>query len=223
MTPDPWLYGGSGDLFPEITWTCRPSMEGSEAPEALQDVWTATVMAIKWTTGSLRDGSCFLVNLVAAPLVEQALGEPVNRCAGYGAFIGSRRRIEFGFRWRPEKWANWIRADAGAHLSPTQDVHTWLETRSHIVDLSTGDDLGDVGHTWPPLIYWPKSRFPKHPREAKNAGDILLWRKAEAIEAVTEHLAPIVPPITIHAARILAENGACATNENPRGPERAGV
>lgn len=31
-----WLHGGSGDLFPGLTWETRPDMTGSEAPEELQ-------------------------------------------------------------------------------------------------------------------------------------------------------------------------------------------
>jgi hypothetical protein len=66
--------------------------------------------------------------------------------------------------------------------------------------------MGDVGHVWPPLIYWPKWKFPKHPRGARAPGAILLWRNPIAIAVVSEHLAPIVPPITWRAMQILREN-----------------
>jgi len=199
----PAALGGRGDLFPELSWDNRPDFTGSEAPEPLQAAWVATVLAIRDLCGSVRNGSCHLINLAARPLVEQALGEPVEACAGFGAFIGAGGgRLEFGFRFRPEKWAQWIDADRAAHLTPEQDVHCWLETKTHVVDFSTGDTMGDVGHTWPPLIYWPKSKFPRHPREAREAGSILLWRHRRAIEIVSEHLAPVVPPIAWRAMEI---------------------
>jgi hypothetical protein len=30
----PWLYGGGGDCFPNLTWHHRPEMSGSDAPPA---------------------------------------------------------------------------------------------------------------------------------------------------------------------------------------------
>jgi hypothetical protein len=83
-------------------------------------------------------------------------------------------------RWRPDKWAKWIDAKAGVHVSPMQDIHCWLETRTHIIDCTTGDTLGESNDLWPPLIYWPKWRMPKHPREARAPGSILLWRNKKA-------------------------------------------
>ena len=175
--PDGWIEGGGGDLWSDLTWTKRPDMAGSEAPAALQNAWVATVLAIRDVCGTLSDGTCHMMSLAAAPLVGRALGEPVTLCAGYGAFVGQGARVEFGFRWRPEKWARWIDGTKGAHLDPEADVHTWLETESHVIDLSTGDTMGDIGHTWSPMIHWPKRRFPKHPRETQPSS-ILLWRNS---------------------------------------------
>jgi hypothetical protein len=73
-------------------------MAGSGASESLQDVWTATVLAIRDVYGSLNNGTCHLNNVAAAPLVEIALGERVTICAGFGAFDGRGGRIEFGAR-----------------------------------------------------------------------------------------------------------------------------
>ena len=199
-----WIAGGDGDLWPDLTWTDRPDMEGSGAADALQDVWVATVLAIRDLCGALGNGTCHLINVAAAPLVEQALGESVALCAGYGAFVGQGARLEFGFRWRPEKWGRWIDSSKGTHLGPEADVHTWLETQTQVIDLSTGDTMGDVGYTWPPLICWPKAVFPNHPREARELGSILLWRNERAIEAVTAHVAPVAAPITGRAMAILA-------------------
>jgi hypothetical protein len=198
-----WIEGGDSDLWADLTWANRPDMTGSQAPSLLQDVWVATILAIQDVCGALGNGTCHLINVAAAPLVESALEEQVVVCAGYGAFVGHGARIEFGFRWRPDKWARWIDGAKAAHLDPEGDVHTWLETRSHVVDFSTGDTMGDVGHTWPPLIHWAKSRFPQHPREAW-AGSILLWRNARAAATVTAHLAPIADIITHRAAEILS-------------------
>ncbi len=108
-------------------------------------------------------------------------------------------------RWRPEKWARWIDATAGAHVSPLQDIHCWLETRTHIVDFTTGDTMGEGNDLWPPLIYWPKFRFPKHPREARAPGSILLWRNAKALDA----MAPMVLPLVTRAFEIC--DGLAAT------------
>ena len=204
-----WAYGGSGDLFPDLTWDNRPSFAGSEAPERLQDAFVATVLAIKDMMGALREGSCFYINLAAAPLVQKVLGEPVKLCAGYGAFIGNRGKFECGFQFRPDKWADWIDVAAGAHLSPIADVHCWLESATRIIDLSTGDTMGDPDCTWPPLVYWKRWRFPKSPLQAnqarKDGPTILLWRNAKAIEMVTTELLPIVAPIASHALEILRE------------------
>jgi hypothetical protein len=110
------VKGGEGDLFADLSWTNRPDMSGSEAPRRLQDAWVATVLAIRDLCGSVRNGSCHLINLAAAPLVAEALGEPVEACAGYGRFVGAGLRLEFGLRWRPSKWAEWIDASAAAHF-----------------------------------------------------------------------------------------------------------
>ena len=67
-------YGGGGDLFPDLSWDNRPDMTGSEASEDLQRAWVATIMAIRDMRGTLRAGSCFLLNFAAAPLVEKVLG-----------------------------------------------------------------------------------------------------------------------------------------------------
>ena len=219
--PDGWLEGGEGDLWADLTWTNRPDMTGSEAPAALQNAWVATVLAIRDVCGTLSNGTCHLINLAAAPLVEKALGERVALCAGYGAFVGQGARVEFGFRWRPDKWARWIDSAQGADLSPEADVHTWLETDTHVIDLSTGDTMGDIGHTWPPLIHWPKTRFPKHPREAQDQGSILLWRSARAAETVRAHVAPISALVISRAMAILsAETQASAQRGVLGWPER---
>lgn len=201
--PAGWIAGGDGDLWRGLTWSKRPDMTGSEAPAPLQDVWVATILAIRNVCGTLSNGTCHLINVTAAPLVERVLGEHVAVCAGYGAFVGHGARLEFGFRWRPDKWARWIDGAKAAHMDPEADVHTWLETQTQVIDFSTGDTMGDVGHTWPPMIHWRKERFPKHPREAR-AGSILLWRSARAAELVTEHLSPIAPIITRRAAEVLS-------------------
>ena len=73
-----------------------------------------------------------------------------------------------------------------------------------MIDLSTGDTMGDVGYTWPPLICWPNAVFPNHPSEAREPGSILLWLSQRAAELVTEHVEPIAAPITERAMAILA-------------------
>lgn len=210
MTTQPWLCGGGGDLFPDLTWTNRPDMTGSEAPEALQDAWVATMLSIKMMVGRVAEGSCFLVNLTAYPLVQRVLGETVNPCAGYGGFVGATRTMQIGHRWRPSKWADYIDGSASAHLRPLQDVHTWLETQTHIVDFTTGDTMGDIDGEWPPLIYWPKWKMPKHPRETRGRDGVtmLLWRNKEAAEMVIRELAPVVAPIIAVAAHILDDESA---------------
>ena len=154
-------------------------MAGSEASEALQRAWVAVIMAIQGELGSVKDGNCFLINMTAGPLAEHVLGEPVHPCAGYAGFVERNGRSEFGMRWRPDKWSKWIDANAGAHVNPLQDVHVWLETTTHVVDFTMGDTMGEANDLWPPLIFWPKWRFAKHPREAREPGSILLWRNAK--------------------------------------------
>ena len=101
-------------------------------------------------------------------------------------------------------WAKWIDAGEGAHVSPLQDIHCWLETGTHIVDFTMGDTMGESNDLWPPLIYWPKFRFPKHPREARAPGSILLWRNAKALDAIAP-LAPLVLPLVTRAFEIYAD------------------
>jgi hypothetical protein len=60
-----------------------------------------------------------------------------------------------------------------------------------MIDFSTGDAIGDLDNSRPPLVYRPSWRLPKHPREATGAGTILLWRDARAIEMLlTSYLHP---------------------------------
>ena len=80
--------------------------------------------------------------MTAAPLAQEVLGEPVNACAGYAGFVERTGRSEFGMRWRPDKWGKWIDATSGAHVSPLQDIHVWLETRTHVIDFTMGDTMG---------------------------------------------------------------------------------
>ena len=151
--------------------------------------------------GSVKNGNCFLVNVTAGPLVQHVLGEPVQPCAGYAAFVERSGRSEYGLRHRPEKWAKWIDASEGAHVSPLQDIHCWLETRTHIVDFTMGDTMGEANDLWPPLICWPKWRLAKHPREARRPGSILLWRSTKALDAIAP-LAPLVLPLVTRAFEI---------------------
>lgn len=58
-----WQYGGSGHLFPDFSWTNRPDMTGSEAPQRLQDAWVGSFMAIQDVLGAVKDGHCFLINM----------------------------------------------------------------------------------------------------------------------------------------------------------------
>ena len=204
MQETAWLYGGSNHLFAGLTWANRPDMTGSEASEDLQRAWVATIMAIQDVMGAVKNGNCFLVNMTAGPLAEHVLGEPVHPCAGYAAFVERAGRSGFGLRWRPEKWAKWIDAAEGAHVSPLQDIHCWLETRTHVIDCTMGDTFGESGDLWPPLIYWPKIRFPRHPREARALGSILLWRNAKALDAIAP-LAPLVLPLVTRAFEIYGD------------------
>lgn len=204
MTKAEWQYGGAGNLFPNLTWSNRPDMTGSEAPHALQDAWVATFMAMQDVLGAVKNGNCVLIGLTAGALVQDVLGEPVSPCAGYAGFVERNGRSEFGMRWRPEKWAKWIDADAGSHVSPAEDIHVWFETRTHIVDFTTGDTMGDNSYLWPPLIYWPKWRMPKHPREACEPGSILLWRHPKALSALA-HLASLVTPLAARAFAIYSD------------------
>ena len=161
----------------------------------------------------VKNGNCFLVNVTAAPLVQEVLGEPVQACAGYAAFVERTGRSEYGMRWRPEKRGKWIDASAGAHVSPLQDIHCWLETCTHVIDFTMGDTLGESDDLWPPLIHWPKWRFP---REARAAGSILLWRNAKALDAIAP-LAPLVLPLMTRAFEIYAELGLICASAARRG------
>lgn len=212
-----WSFGGSAELFPGLTWESCPDMTGSEASEDLQRAWCATIMAIQAELGAVKNGNCFLINMTAAPLAQEVLGEPVSACAGYAGFVERTGRSEFGMRWRPDKWRDWIDAKAGAHVSPLQDIHVWLETRTHVIDFTMGDTMGESGDLWPPLINWPKWRFPKHPREARAPGSILLWKNAKALETVAP-LAPLVLPLTARAFEIYSEleqRERCPSNTQP--------
>jgi hypothetical protein len=198
---DGWFFGGCGDYFPELTWENRPpDMARSQAPEVLQDAWTAVVMAVQQAHGGLRRGSCYWLNLAGAPLAQMVLGEPVNLCAGFAAFFERRTKIQTGFRWRPPKWVGWIDRDAGSHVAPTEDVHCWLETATHLIDFDGG--VGAPDDVWPPLIYRPKTTLLKHPRDAQGAGDILLWRSIEARELVGKQIVPLALPIAARAAAL---------------------
>jgi hypothetical protein len=217
-----WRYGGDGDLFPDLTWTNRPDMTGSEAPQFLQDAWTAVFLAIKDVLGAAKNGGCFLINMTAGPLVQEVLGEPVAPCAGYAAFIERNARIEFGMRWRPEKWSRWIDASAGAHVRPVQDIHVWLETHTHVIDFTTGDSMEGGSFSWPPLIYRQKSCFPKHPREAREPGSILLWRNAKALRAIAE-MTPLIPPLASRAFEIYAKRSRGTRHDKEKSQAAAPV
>jgi hypothetical protein len=210
VRPTNWLFGGVGDYFPTLTWENRPDMAGTGAPRALQDAWVAVVMAVQQAHGGLRRGSCYHLNLAGAPLVQKVLGEPVDLCAGYGGWIEHTGMIQTGFRWRPSKWADWIDADAGRHLEPTADVHCWLESSSHLVDLDGG--AGAPDEVWPPLIFRRKTTLLKHPREAQGAGEILLWRSAAARELVGARMVPLALPIAARAVELF-ENFTRGTPE----------
>jgi hypothetical protein len=157
---DDWIYGGSGDLFQGLTWENRPDMSGSRAPEVLRHIWTAVMLATRDKLGAIRPGSCFVTALAAEPVIQAVFDKTAIACAGFAGFVDHLGRGEWGFRWRPEKWSSWIRADEGAHLPPWSDVHTWVETNTHVIDLSTDRD-------GKPLLYRPKWQMPKHPREAR--------------------------------------------------------
>jgi hypothetical protein len=157
-------------------------------------------MAVQQAQGGLRRGSCYYLNLAGAPLVQQVLGEPVQLCAGFGAWYERRSKLQTGFRWRPAKWADWIDRDAGQALDPLADVHCWLETATHLIDLDGGTGASD--DVWPPIIYRSKSTLLKHPRDAQGAGDILLWRSAEARELVGSQIVPCVLPIAAQAMEL---------------------
>lgn len=79
--------------------------------------------------------------------------------------------------------------------------------------------MGDGSYCWPPLIHWPKWRFPKHPREAREPGSILLWRNAKALNAVGS-LAPLVTPLANRAFEIYSAH-SFAANHNEQYPVRA--
>jgi hypothetical protein len=81
----------------------------------------------------------------------------------------------------------------------------WTERRLLHRLLHTGDAMGDPDEAWPPLIYWPKWKFPKHPREARGRQPILLWRSAVALAITSAMLAPVIEPITERALCIHAE------------------
>ena len=199
----PWL--GSGDLFPDIGWANRPDMAGSEAPEALQDVWIAMVMAMREVHGTVRLGRCGLLNLAALPLVESVLGEPVAACAGYAMFVvPGHGRLELGARWVPEKWRRYVDCQPSDDIL---DVHAWLETRTQVIDMTTYQIAARPGLSgaWPPLVCWPKWTLPSNPRDAQGRRTMLVWRNVQALESVMALVGSMVPPIT---ARAMAEQRA---------------
>jgi len=49
-----------------------------------------------------------------------------------------------------------------------------------------------------------KRKFPKHPREARAPGSILLWRNAKALDAIAP-LAPLVLPLVTRAFEIYGD------------------
>lgn len=199
-----WTQGGTVEIWPDLTWTSRPDMTGSEAPPCLQDAWTATVLAIRELEHEVRNGWCFLLNLTGAPLAEYVLKEAVTPCSGYAGFMERGRLRQSGLRWRPEKWSRYVNAEAGAHLSAIADQHTWAETSTHIVDFY-GGMTPVAGGIWPPLMFWPKTRFPKHPRDVQP-GSVLLWRSAKSLDIVAQEMAPFVWATVLRAFEIYARN-----------------
>jgi hypothetical protein len=193
-----WLYGGAGDLFAGLAWDNRPDMIGSEAPEVLQDIWTAVMLATRDVHGAIKQGACFVTVFAALPIIQATFDE----CG----------RGQWGFRWRPQKWSSWVNASECAHLSPLQDVHAWIETTTHVIDLSTGDEMAAAPTRWPPLMCRPKWRMPKHPREARceapGERKILLWRNPAALAVPMIVAEPIAAPITARAMQILAGHNA---------------
>jgi hypothetical protein len=200
--PKRWFTGGRGDFFPDLTWENRPAdLARSGAPQVLQDAWVATVMAVQQAHGGLRNGSCYHLNLSGAPLVQLVLGEPVELCAGYAGFAEHHGLIQTGFRWRPSKWADWIDASEGARMQPLQDLHCWLETPSFYLDFDGGIGGDDI---WPPLIYRRKSTLPRHPRDVRDAGNVLTWANAEARELVGREIVPLAIPIAARAVELFS-------------------
>jgi hypothetical protein len=199
------------DLFPALAWTNRPDMTGSEAPNVLQDIWVATMRAMRDVHGGIKPGACFVTVAAALPLVQELFDAKAVACAGYAAFVDDGGIAEWGYRWRPDKWAKWVDAAAGAHLTPLQDVHTWIETETHVIDFSTGDEMDEGPVPWPPLMYRAKWRMPKHPREARcdKPGELklLLWRQAEALALPMVVAEPIARPMTVRAREILESAG----------------
>jgi hypothetical protein len=144
---------------------------------------------------------------VAAPLVERVIGEPATPCAGYARFVAAGQRIEFGLRWRPDKWAPFVDGYDRAirELDVMADLHVWIETRAHVIDFSTFQIeamMQDAGGAWPPLICWPKWRLPKHPREARGDRALLLWRNPAALLIPMIVAEPVVGPATRRALEI---------------------
>jgi hypothetical protein len=166
------------------------------------------MLAMRDVHGGIKRGACFVIVAAALPIMREAFDATATACAGYAAFVDHLGMGEWGFRWRPGKWADWIDAAARDELSPLEDVHTWIETATHVIDLSTGDAMGNADAPWPPLMYRPKWRMPKHPREArcKHRGEfkILLWRNAAALALPMIIAEPVAAPITQRARELLA-------------------
>jgi hypothetical protein len=199
------------DLFVGLNWDNRPDMIHSLASEDLQRVWVATCMAFRELLGAVVQRQCLQLNAIAAPLLEQVLGEPIEPQAGFALFVtgnGSADSSDFGRRWCPAKWRSHLYRGANTEDGPAAaDYHAWCETKSHVIDMSTFQIAplmqesnetfpikGSEG-TFPPMIYWPKSSLPSHPREAWGDRKLLLWRKREALDIVLEAFSRLWPQL----------------------------
>jgi hypothetical protein len=184
-----------GDLYPDLTWEKRPDMVGSGASEELERVWVGTIMAFREIFGALIKGKCLTLNLAALPLVREVLGTPVETRTGFAMFstgMGGSDFVEFGRRWMPDKWKR-ILTSGTPDAAKSMDFHSWLETSSHIIDLTTFQIApamrasnksypvkGREG-TWPPMIYWAKRDLPTHPRDSYGDRKLLLHWSPKAI------------------------------------------
>jgi hypothetical protein len=66
----------------------------------------------------------------------------------------------------------------------------WLETPTHVLDLSTCGLSEAMGVEWPAPLYSPKARLAKNPKKARGEQKVLVWRSTAALAAV-EAAAPI--------------------------------
>lgn len=213
-----WTYGGGPERLHEgLTIENMPDLTGSGASAELAQAWVCTIQAVQDMTGALRSGSCFLLNHSAAPLVEIILGERVERCAGFAAFFTKKAKFECGFRYAPRKWDNWIDRHAADGLRPLQDIHAWLETRTHYIDFSIFEGIGD-GERWPPLLCMPKSDMPRHPREAGGRQSVLTWRSPVALQAVEENVGAMTAMIGARALQIFAATATARSVDRRRPP-----